>query len=258
MEVQEIWRFLSPQDQCYLLSYFPYNYQTTVRNIIAKDLDIEDPLFKMLAAPNTRVKTTYSFFIAETYVFPQTVILKWERDLGESVQDLWPALCLKAGLIFETNLRAFHIQFLHRAYSLNKIRAKFTTVDPTCTFCGSEIETYLHLFWECPHTAKFWDKVIKFCEEYVCVRGDIMSKDTCMLSNFRSALLVTIVSKMKHYIFVCKLNNTLPNVIQFFIRLRALRDRYFKRCKYLNKPDKYQKAWEALTYDPVLDSKCNQ
>ena len=69
-----------------------------------------------------------------------------------------------------------------------------------------------------------------------------MSKDTCMLSNFQSALLVTIVSKVKHYIFVCKLDNTLPNVIQFFIRLRALHDHYFKHCKYLKKPDKYQKA----------------
>ena len=113
-------------------------------------------------------------------------------------------------------------------------------------------------FWDCPHTAKLWDKVINFCKEYVCVRGDIMSKDTCILSNFRSELLVTIVSKVKHYIFVCKLGNTIPSSIQFFIRLRALRDRYFKRCKYLKKLDKYSKVWEALTYDPVLDSECNQ
>ena len=150
MEVQEIWCFLSSQDKCYLLSYFLQSYQSTVCHIIEKKPDLDDRLFVLLANPRSSVKLTYSFLIQASYEAPQNVICKWERDLGESVQDMWTVLCLKAGLIFETNLRAFHIQFLHRAYLLNNTRAKFSNVDPMCTFCGSELETYIHVFLGLP------------------------------------------------------------------------------------------------------------
>lgn len=92
-------------------------------------------------------------------------------------------LCKKPLLIFDTKLKAFFIQFMHRGYLLNHHVAKFNEISPLCSFCSTESETYLHLFWDCSVSQMIWATVIQFCKEYVCVRGDVMCKDACCLTS---------------------------------------------------------------------------
>ena len=205
-EVQAIWEFLSEEERTYLLNYFPCTSRQWITNLLQTTGLFADKLFCVLSSPTVTVKSIYSHLIQSIYKPPSNVWSKWETDLELKVDEFWDNLCCASGLIYETNLQAFHIQFLHRAYCLNPIVAKYTNISPNCAFCDNAKETYIHLFWECPHVSTLWDKVIQFCNDYICTRGDIMCKDTCLLSNFRSSLLVTIVSKVKHYIFVSRLN----------------------------------------------------
>ena len=94
--------------------------------------------------------------------------------------------------MFNNRLRAFHIQFLHRAFHLNKVHAKYQNCSQLCIFCNNSDETYFHLFWECQFTQECWNNMIEFSHEYICASEDVMSHKNCLLSNFSSGLLVMI------------------------------------------------------------------
>ena len=116
-----------------------------------------------------------------------------------------------------------------------------------------QTETYGHFFWDCSICQGIWEKVINFCNEYVCVRGDILDKETCLLSDLKQPLLVFIITKVKYYFFLCRLNNTKPCSQEFFHQLKHARDNHFLKCKYLKKPERHAHVWGALTFSPIFD-----
>ena len=133
---------------------------------------------------------------------PKAKISQWERDLNIIIDEEWWVICKRTLAFREANLRAFHIQFLHKAFHMNVIRSKYTDCSDQCTFCNQEKETYMHLFWDCLVTRECWVKLIEFCEEYICLANDVMSKENCILSNFSSTLLVVLTVIMKTGIII--------------------------------------------------------
>ena len=49
-----------------------------------------------------------------------------------------------------------------------------------CTFCENTSESLLHLFWECPKTKLFWNKVIKWLGNFSCLLTKSFSPQLCL------------------------------------------------------------------------------
>ena len=149
-------------------------------------------------------------------------------------------------------LRSFHIQFLHRAYHLNAVRAYYTDCSAMCTFCKTSAETHAHFYWDCVFTQSCWQQLIEFCEECICTDDEVMSKDKCLLSNFSSKLLVLVTVLFKKYLFLCRFEKVTPSFVSFLMLLKKVRDNDFKRCKYCKKLEQYYKFWNVLNCDEVF------
>ena len=54
----------------------------------------------------------------------------------------------------------FRILFLNKAYWLNdKVASYNKKPSDKCSLCGKEVETFVHLFWECPKVIVIWKKL---------------------------------------------------------------------------------------------------
>lgn len=49
-----------------------------------------------------------------------------------------------------------HFKILHKIYPVNGTLAKYLEIDSLCTFCKSEDETLIHIFFQCESTKNFW------------------------------------------------------------------------------------------------------
>ena len=66
-----------------------------------------------------------------------------------------------------TNLRTFHFKYLHRRIPTNTFLMK-CKIFPTekCTFCKSEPETTIHLFFQCSYVNVFWQTIIRWIKSF--------------------------------------------------------------------------------------------
>ena len=105
-------------------------------------------------------KTFYKTFIEQLRTKPITSQTKWENEYElDSLEKInWKKIYSKSFKCSKSSkLRNFQLKLLHRRIPTNvfwgeKIGIKDTN---SCTFCGKEIETLLHLFWTCDKTQNF-------------------------------------------------------------------------------------------------------
>ena len=241
-ELSQIWLFLSQEEQSLILNYYPTAVPVILLHLQGQDQDTVDTSFKTVIREDSTTKLIYSGLIEDHYTPPTKVWECWQEDLGvDDIGESWLNLCNKTRLIWNTMLHAFHIQFLHRAYCLNNQVSKFLDISDLCSFCNSAQEMYAHLFWECPLSQTVWSKVIEFCNEYVCVGGNILDKETCLLSDLKQSLLVFIATKVKYYFFLCRRNQVKPRYQELFHQLKSVCDNHFLKCKYSKNPQMYDR-----------------
>ena len=60
-----------------------------------------------------------------------------------------------------TRIRSFYFKLFHKAIALNEFLYKIKRKgSPTCSFCKTAPETYIHCFIECQVIKPIWDKII--------------------------------------------------------------------------------------------------
>ena len=150
---------------------------------------------------------------------------KWlaERDLvGNSTVNWRNAYYLPFHCTRETKLRVFQFKFLHRRIATNDFLCKISIkqVD-SCSFCGESTETLVHLFWNCKYTQAFWKKVLEWIsQKIVNLKDSVFSPFLCLglVENVSNVLLHHLLLIARHYIFTCKLKNSIPK-LQVYIHL---------------------------------------
>ena len=255
-EVKEVWQYLSPYDQEKIMGIFCLSYRQAIQNYF-NDVDLvsnAQSIVSVLLQPSTRTKQIYLALRDKHFIPPIMKISKWEKDLNIQIGDEWLLICKRTLSIYNSRLRAFHVQFLHRAFHLNWVRAKYMDCSGLCTFCNSNPETYLHLFWECPATQSCWREFMDFAKEYCCNAPDILSQSNCLLSKFSSGLLVVITTFFKRFILLCKYDDAQPCFRIFLLMLKQFRDKDFLRHKYREKIEDYNKFWSTLVQDECFDN----
>ena len=191
----------------------PSRWNTLVTESVANNIQgpslITDRMFAGLLTP----KAFTSLLLP--HVRNVKAIEQWQLDLDCEIEMfLWDAINKKSRILFLTNLRDFHVQFLNRAFHYNEQISKYRPEQSTlCDFCKQSPESYLHLFWECQIVTPLWVAVQDICYEYV--DAEEFSPFKCLMSNFQSTLLNLIMTIVKNYIHVCKWTSQSPTVTGF-------------------------------------------
>ena len=150
---------------------------------------------------------------------------KWlsEKDIGGNSTVNWqnayylPFLCTR-----ETKLRIFQFKFLHRRIATNDFLCKIgiKQVD-SCSFCEETTETLVHLFWNSKYTQAFWNKLLEWMSQNIVnLKDSAFSPFLCLgvVENVSNVLLHHLLLIVRHYIYTCKLKNSIPK-LQVYLQL---------------------------------------
>ena len=100
---------------------------------------------------------------------------KWLEDCNLRQNDInWTAAYqLVSKITKSTKLREFQFRLPHRRLPtidfLTKIRIK---EDLQCSFCKEECEKLIHLVWNYPRTALFWERVVARLKAFQIIQDD--------------------------------------------------------------------------------------
>ena len=122
-EVKQVWEYLSLSDREKILNMFRRNCRQAIHDYF-NDLVFtsgECSMVSILLQPHTRTKQIYMALRDKHFALPTDKISKWETDLNIQIGNEWSLICKRILSIYNSRLRAFHVQFLHRAFHLNRI-----------------------------------------------------------------------------------------------------------------------------------------
>ena len=110
-------------------------------------------------------KLAYNILIERQASLPHRNQNKWisyfqayaVEEIDWSTTYSLPFLCTR-----ESKLRDFQFKLIHRRISTNRYLFRVgLSPNEQCSFCENTSESLLHVFWKCPKTKVFWNKVIK-------------------------------------------------------------------------------------------------
>ena len=166
---------------------------------------------------------------------------KWDLALGAKQGVNFWNRCYRGvySLTFNSKIKWLHYQIIRGSLKTNRIVSKFKTeVQKECTFCNSDTETILHLFWECRVAKAFIDNCIEFarCEHPIfysqLARKDFIfgfNEDICSPKNY-------FALHVKYFLWIerCKKNVPSINFFKSWFTREMRIDRYNTDEKRLN------------------------
>lgn len=91
---------------------------------------------------------------------------------------------------------------------------------PMCTFCNSENETLIHLFWHCPIVKKFWEDIWSNCLK------DVRDIDELSVhfGNFENEnnIINFFIFHAKNFIYCCKQKDLIPDAMTFCYKIKFI------------------------------------
>ena len=238
--------------ECKWFLYFDIIPVPVLRNLGMEEHPFENMRQKMIIG-TCSVKDFSLSFQRITSTTNDKAISKWSRDLSLPVDTLWKKLCCKGKLIFDKKLRAFHIQFLNRAYLLNNINCNFMAVSEMCPLCNNGKDCYPHAFWSCEMVCPIWQSLIPLLESIVSPDENDFNMANCLLSNFNAEIAILTTVFLKRYIIYSRFLNYKVHVCDFFAKLKGFRNACCCRCSYMHCMGKHYLLWDILVDDTVFD-----
>ena len=144
-------------------------------------------------------------------------------DLFSNVQVNWqntfplPFLCTT-----ETKLRVFQLKFLRRRVATNDFLLKIGKKETdSCSFGAGSPETLTYLFRHCISSQTFWNNISQWTSEELDLTNlNIKPFSPALwlglIDNISNLLIRHFLLVARHYIYSCKLRNTIPMVIYGF------------------------------------------
>ena len=112
-----------------------------------------------------------------------------------------------------------------------------------CTFCRSDIETVIHLFYECEVTKKFWSTLFQTWGIYFHCTNMVSARVILLGDPTLPELLNFVLLVAKRYIYISRCEEKTPTFVNFksFIFNIQKTERYIAIRK--SKLDKHIKKW---------------
>ena len=146
----------------------------------------------------------------------------------------------------ENKLRWIQIQILRGILPTNKAVNRFVaTVQPNCTFCQSEIETILHLFWECPSVIAVWHGLENQLSPYLYLdlnkRKVLFGDKDNLFTNTNMIFLL-----VKFFIWKARCSKTEPTLAGLTNFLRYQIDTFYIIARMKGAVDEFYNLWDTF------------
>ena len=193
------------------LTLMQYNSLVSAIPKILKDKAKKDK-FQTTEHRIPEAQAAYEHFIKDDYMLSEKM-KKWENETGETIE-----YCVFEAFFSDLNkvtnipkYRSFQYRLLHRAIITNIHLKHWKIIETdTCLFCGTDRESYIHLFVLCKKVEQIWIAMDRIFQEY--------SKDIINFSVNSVLFNRLVASKPNHVLnFLCLITK------QYIYRQRCLR-----------------------------------
>ena len=140
----------------------------------------------MRTDPDFLIQTDYAMLLSSAYghtnsidawfqnplsKFPWDKMCKWEEQYDffatdEQGQSLFNQLTSLTRIKY----RSFFLIFMHQGFHCNYTISKCFNFSEFCHFCSTDIETYSHMYWDCPKSQAVWQYIFKKLNACYCNR----------------------------------------------------------------------------------------
>ena len=109
-----------------------------------------------------------------------------------------------------------------------------------------------HLYWECRVSQSIIQDFRQHCEQCFGLNLEEFTREVFLLSNFSSALVMTVMVFLKRYLFMCRVQKIQPQFRAFMLCLWSYirKDKY--RAVYVKSTNRFEKFWDVLAYEETL------
>jgi len=117
----------------------------------------------------------------------------------------------------DTLIQSFQYKTINRTIPTNKLLFKCKlTCSTLCDFCSCNIETIIHLFWECPLIQDVWNSLKSFLQEKgIIVQFTVINVLFGMNLKKHYNCINYIIMLMKYFIFGSKYRKEIPTFYSF-------------------------------------------
>ena len=92
---------------------------------------------------------------------------RWQADLKDSSISIPPLVAIAHSATTVMKYRSFQYRLIMRAVITNVHLQRWGIIETdACTFCQAEVETYRHLFSECPAVQDIWQETEDLCKKH--------------------------------------------------------------------------------------------
>ena len=131
---------------------------------------------------------------------------------------------------------------------------KWNLIDnDNCTFCHTESEKAVHLFWNCEHVKQFWLNFNNYLATRIGtsfvdfdVNAIFYGVNNCDRRYMYIALYNTLIFNAKRYIYECRYAEKKPEFNSFVHKIKYIQKTEFEIAKQNNDITKWQEKWSPL------------
>ena len=151
-------------------------------------------------------------------------VIFWRQEIGRDIleEEGWSLYPNFTKQIFASKLRFFQYRILTCNLMTNVRRKKWNQELPdTCSFCGKEKETVIHLLLHCEKIGPLWRSLSKWIEYFLKVKIT-GGPELVLLNNYvgkQGKLINTLVIILKQYIYASKCLEEKPTFMGFLDRI---------------------------------------
>ena len=147
---------------------------------------------------------------------------KLQGEFHFPIDSMQKVFMLPHKVALEPYVKAFQYKILNSIlYTNTKLYKIGFSICNKCTFCQSDLKTLRHLLYSCPYSKTFWNEFeqnwFSITKERICLaKRDVIIgiiTSSCPLLNY-----LLIIAKL--YLWDCRRNETLPNVMAFKFKVQ--------------------------------------
>ncbi|PJE77967.1 hypothetical protein CI610_03106 [invertebrate metagenome] len=176
--------------------------------------------------------------------------VKWSLELDIHQNQYWweKINFIIFKLTSDSSLQWFQYRITHIIISTNKYLRMISVINsPVCSFCKANIESIIHLFWECTLVTKFWQEFTTWVENKTGKTLSLINSDVILGktdNEINNINLIIVLAKL--HIYKQKYKNHLPALFIFKMEL----EKHYKIEQYIHTKNmtvqKFEKRWVDL------------
>ena len=168
---------------------------------------------------------------------------KWHRDIG--LYETGSIISVKKATL-SVHLRYLHYKITNRIITTNKFLHIINISESNaCTFCKHDVETIVHLFWQCPVTQNFLKHIDRELHDKYNIHFQHCKQSWFFLKN-EDTLQTLLITIAKSVIYKARNAGEKPRLSHMItlIKIEAQKEQLSSRLN--DTMDNFQKKWKAL------------